>query len=50
MDKNSKEVEKKERKKQNEMFNSVTQKVKVENQNQSHNTKDEGIAPINRKW
>ena len=32
----------------NEKFNSVTQKVKVENQNQTHNTRLEGIAPINQ--
>ncbi len=40
--------EKREQQKQNEKFNSVTQKAKVENQNQTHNSKKEGIAPINR--
>lgn len=40
--------EKKEQKKQNEKFNSITGKAKVENQNQTHNSKKEGIAPINR--
>lgn len=30
-------------------FNSVTQKNKVENQNQTHNARKEGIAPINQK-
>lgn len=30
-------------------FNSVTGKVKPENQNQQHNVKKEGIAPINQK-
>ena len=35
-----KEVEK-QRKKSNEKFNSITQKVKVENQNQTHNTRME---------
>ncbi len=40
--------EKKEQKNQNEKFNGATQKVKVENQNQTHNSKKEGIAPINR--
>lgn len=40
---------KQQRKKSNEKFNSVTQKVKVENQNQTHNTRLEGIAPINQK-
>lgn len=45
---NKKEMEQ-QRKKSNEKFNSVTQKVKVENQNQTHNTRLEGIAPINQK-
>lgn len=30
-------------------FNSITQKVKPENQNQTHNVRKEGISPINRK-
>lgn len=30
-------------------FNSVTQKTKPENQNQTHNVRKEGIAPINQK-
>lgn len=30
-------------------FNSVTQKVTPENQNQTHNSKKEGIQPINQK-
>ena len=37
------------KKKNNEEFNSITQKVKVENQNQTHNVRQEGIAPINQK-
>ena len=45
---NKKEMEQ-QRKKSNEKFNSVTQKVNVENQNQTHNTRLEGIAPINQK-
>lgn len=40
---------KQQRKKSNEKFDSVTQKVKVENQNQTNNTRLEGIAPINQK-
>ena len=44
-----KKEEKTQRKKENEMFNSVTQKVKVENQNQTHNVREEGIQPINQK-
>lgn len=30
-------------------FNSITQKVKPENQNQQHNVREEGIGPINQK-
>lgn len=30
-------------------FNSITQKVTPENQNQSHNVRKEGIQPINQK-
>lgn len=30
-------------------FNSVTQKHKPENQNQSHNVREEGIGPVNQK-
>lgn len=45
---NKQELEQ-QRKKSNEKLNSVTQKVKVENQNQTHNVREEGIAPINQK-
>ncbi len=30
-------------------FNRITQKVKPENQNQTHNSRKEGIQPINQK-
>lgn len=30
-------------------YNSVTEKRKVENQNQTHNIRKEGINPINQK-
>lgn len=30
-------------------FNSITEKVKPENQNQQHNVRLEGIMPINQK-
>lgn len=30
-------------------FNSITQKTTPENQNQTHNSRKEGIQPINRK-
>lgn len=46
---NKKEQEAMQRKKENDQFNAVTQKVKVENQNQTHNVRKEGIAPINQK-
>lgn len=47
-------MDKKEQEKQNEKqnkdrFNTVTQSVKPENQNQTHNARKEGIAPINQK-
>ncbi|WFR55993.1 hypothetical protein QA584_20585 [Anaerocolumna sp. AGMB13025] len=41
--------EKQQQKHENEKFNSITNKVKVENQNQTHNVVDEGIGPINQK-
>jgi hypothetical protein len=44
-----KEQEKHYEQKNREEFNSVTQKVKPENQNQQHNVREEGIHPINRK-
>ncbi len=44
-----KEQEDLQQKKDREQFNSVTQKVKVENQNQTHNARKEGIAPVNQK-
>jgi len=37
------------RKKSNEKFNSITNKVKPENQNQTHNVREEGIKPVNQK-
>ena len=39
----------KEEKKNQAEFNSITQKTKPENQNQTHNVRKEGIQPINRK-
>lgn len=41
--------EKTEQKQIQEKYNSVTQKTKVENQNQTHNAKKEGINPINQR-
>lgn len=45
-----KELEKANEKKNQEKFNSITQKVKPENQNQTHNVREEGIAPKNRNY
>lgn len=47
-------MDKKEQEYQNEKqnkdrFNTVTQSVKPENQNQTYNVRKEGIAPINQK-
>lgn len=35
--------------KNHNQFNNITQKVTPENQNQTHNSKKEGIHPINQK-
>lgn len=48
-DMSNKNQEMLQQKKTHEQFNAVTQKVKVENQNQTHNSRKEGIAPINQK-
>lgn len=44
-----KEQEAFNRKKNNEKFNSITQKVKPENQNQTHNVRSEAVEPKNRQ-
>lgn len=44
-----KEQEKFQQKKNQEQFNSVTQKVKPENQNQTHNIRSEAVEPKNRQ-
>ena len=43
MEKNK--LEKLNQKKSNEKFNSITEKVKPENQNQTHNSVREGMGP-----
>lgn len=48
MDKNK--AEKNQQKKDNEEFNSITNKKKVENQNQTHNARKEGIGKINQQY
>lgn len=45
---NKSEKQKQEQKSLNK-FNSITQKTAPENQNQTHNSRKEGIQPINRK-
>ena len=46
---NQREQNELQEKKDHDKFNSITQKCKVENQNQKHNARKEGIAPINQK-
>lgn len=46
---NKNKQEKLNQKKSNEDFNSVTNKVKPENQNQTHNVRREGVRPANQK-
>lgn len=45
----SKETEQVKQQENLNKFNSVTRKVTPENQNQTHNARKEGIAPINQK-
>ena len=46
---NRKMQEKLNQKEANEKFNSITQKVKPENQNQQHNVRQEAVEPKNRQ-
>ena len=46
---NKKEQEQINEQKSLNKFNSITEKDKPENQNQHHNARKEGIAPINQK-
>ena len=46
---NKKEQERDDRQKNLNEYNSITRKVKPENQNQTHNLRKEGIQPINQK-
>ena len=41
--------EKWNQKKSNEMFNSITEKVKPENQNQTNNSRREGMGPNTKR-
>ena len=47
MDKNTHEQIQEQ--KNHQKFNNITQKVTPENQNQTHNSRKEGIQPINQK-
>lgn len=49
IDMNKEYQERTEQQKNLNQFNSITQKTKPENQNQSHNVRKEGIQPINQK-
>lgn len=42
---NKEKREKENQKKSKEKFNSITQKVKPENQNQTHNVRSEAVEP-----
>ena len=42
--------EKLQQKKAKEKFNNITNSVKLENQNQEHNVRREGIGPQNNKY
>lgn len=44
-----KQQEKTEQKRVNETFNSITEKVKPENQNQTHNSRREGMGPNTKR-
>ena len=46
---NKKQQEKQEQQRNQNKFNSVTQKVKPENQNQTHNIRSEAVEPKNRQ-
>lgn len=46
---NKKDEEQLRQQKNHNEFNSITQKVSPENQNQEHNVIKEGIQPINQK-
>lgn len=44
-----KDIEYNNRRENLDEYNSITRKVKPENQNQTHNVREEGIAPVNQK-
>jgi hypothetical protein len=46
---NKEKIEKAQQKKEQDVFNSVTNSIKPRNQNQEHNVREEGIGPKNNK-
>lgn len=46
---NKKQKEQENRQKNLNKFNSITEKVKPENQNQTHNVRSEAVEPKNRQ-
>lgn len=42
-------MEQQAQKQSNEIFNSITEKVKSENQNQTHNSRREGMGPNTKR-
>jgi hypothetical protein len=46
---NKKQQEKQEQQRSQNKFNNITQKVKPENQNQTHNIRSEAVEPKNRQ-
>lgn len=44
-----KEQERINRQNNHDKYNNITQKVKPENKNQTHNVREEGIHPMNQK-
>lgn len=48
-DVDKRKLEKRNQQKNQNEFNSVTQKREPENQNQTHNARKEGIMPVNQK-
>lgn len=42
-------MEQQAQKQSNEIFNSITEKVKPENQNQTHNSRREGMGPNTKR-
>ncbi|HHU74493.1 MAG TPA: hypothetical protein GXZ28_07745 [Clostridiales bacterium] len=47
---NKEKREKERQKKEQEIFNSITNSVKPRNQNQEHNVREEGIGRKNNKY